>query len=463
MAPAALRVLDEGIAQDAHRVVGLGLLDRRVLGVLEVRLHRVHAVGGERGPVAARDGLVVGKVLAGRRIDSAERDIAHAALRARHHAIGQRWGQRLEQQIAELHGDLPARGHRGGMLRMDHRAGTAPDVDEPVEAVVHRDVRVDQALEHVHHARVGLRRRRVRGRFALVVAAGEVDGQAAPLDRDGGGELHRLIGDAVAVHQHVRGEAAVGKLREGRARAPLRVAQQLVEVVRQGGGAVLRHQRFDPLRPETVRRGLRAEVAGDLAGAAEVRADHREEVPVDLAVLHEPHRRDDQPLLVDLARHPDAPRGAAPHVDVVRDVRHVAEERSLVEHGGDEGDVVQVHPAQVGVVDEDAVARGEVIGPVGPDRPRHDVGERAQVRRLGEGLGDRAQVAVEERTGEIAAGLDVRGIRGAAERRPHLFGDGEQGVANDLEADGIDVGGQGTRWDGRGRHGRVMVPQTALP
>jgi hypothetical protein len=188
--------------------------------------------------------------------------------------------------------------------------------------------------------------------------------------------------------------------------------------VHQGVGAVLCHQRFDPLRPETVRRRLRAEVAGDLTGAAEVRADHREEVPVDLAVLHEPHRRDDQPLLVDLARHPDAPRGAAPHVDVVRDVRHVAEERSLVEDGSDQGDVVQVHAAQVRVVDEDAVARGEVIGPVGRDGSRHDVGQRAQVRRLGEGLGDRAQVAVEERAGEIAAGLDVRGVRGAAERRP---------------------------------------------
>ena len=50
-----------------------------------------------------------------------------------------------------------------------------------------------------------------------------------------------------------------------------------------------------------------------------------------------------------------------------------------------------------------------------------------------------------------------------AERRPHFLGDGEQRVANDLEADGIDVGGQGTGWNGRGRHGRVMVPQTALP
>ncbi len=212
-------------------------------------------------------------------------------------------------------------------------------------------------------------------------------------------------------------------------------------------------QGLDPLRAQAVGRGLGAEVARDLARAAEVRADHREEVAVDLAALHEPHRRDDQPLLVDLARHPDAAGSAASHVHVVRDVRHVAEERPLVEHGGDERDVVQVHAAQVRVVDEDAVAGGQPLGPVGRDGLRHDVGERAQVRGLGEGLGDGAQVAVEERAGEVAAGLDVGRVGGAPERRPHLLGDGEERVADDLEPDGIDVGGEGAG-RGRSRHGQ---------
>jgi len=58
------------------------------------------------------------------------------------------------------------------------------------------------------------------------------------------------------VHEHVRGEAAVGELREGRPRAPLRVAQELVQVVNEGGGPVLRHQRLDPMGPQTVRRRL---------------------------------------------------------------------------------------------------------------------------------------------------------------------------------------------------------------
>src|SRR5262252_6831146 len=265
MTSAALRVLDEGVAQDAHGIVGLGLLDGRVLRILEVRLHGVHAVGGEGGAIAARDGLVVGEVLAGRWIDAAEGDVAHAALGSRHHAIGKGGSERLEEEIAELHGDLPARGYRGGMLSVHDGAGPAPDVDEAIEAVVHRDVRVDEALEHVHHARVGLRRGGIGGRLALIVAAGEVHGEAAAVDGDGGHELHGGVGDAVTVHEHVGVEAAVGELRECRPRAPLRIAEELVEVPVQGGRAVLRGQRLDPLRPEPIGRRLGAEVAGDLA------------------------------------------------------------------------------------------------------------------------------------------------------------------------------------------------------
>src|SRR5437870_8961899 len=77
------------------------------------------------------------------------------------------------------------------------------------------------------------------------------------------------------------------------------------------------------------------------------------------------------------------------------------------------------------------------------------------MRRLSEGLGDRAQLAVEERAREVAARLDVGGIGRSPQRGAHLRGDGEQRIADDLEADGIDVGGQGAlRRSGRWSHGR---------
>ncbi len=133
------------------------------------------------------------------------------------------------------------------------------------------------------------------------------------------------------------------------------------------------------------------------------------------------------------------------------DVRHVAEQRARVEHGRDQRDVVEVHAAQVGIVDQDAVARLEPLRPVGADGPRHDVGQRAQMRGLGECLGDRAQVAVEERAREVPAGLDVGGVGGAPQGGAHLLGDGQQGVADDLEANRVDVGGEGAG-GGVGRH-----------
>jgi hypothetical protein len=173
---------------------------------------------------------------------------------------------------------------------MHHRAGTTPDVDQAIEAVVHRDVRIYQALEHVDHARVGLGRCRIGGGRALVVAPGEIDGQASALDGHGGREPNGLRGDAVPVHQHVRRESAVGKLCERSPGAPLRVLQQLVQIARERGSAMLRDERLDPLSAQAVRRCLRPEVARDLACATEVRSDHREEVAVDPAAANSPRR-----------------------------------------------------------------------------------------------------------------------------------------------------------------------------
>ena len=341
------------------------------------------------------------------------------------------------------------------MLSVDHRARTALDVDQPVEAVVDRNIGVDEALEHVHHARIRLRGRRIGRGLALVIAPGEIDRHAPAFDRHGGRELHRLVGDTVAVHEHLGAERSVGEFRERRARTTLGVAQQLLEVVSQRRGAVLGDERLDALGAEPVGRRLGPEVSGDLTRAPEVGADQREDVGIDLAALHEAHGRDDEPLLVDLARHADAARRAAAHVDMVGDVGHVTEQHALVEDRRDECDVVQVHAAQIGIVDQDAVTRRQPLGPVGADGARHDVGERAQVRRLGEGLGDRAQLPVEERAREVAPRLDVGGVGRAPQRGAHLLGDGEQRVADDLEADGIDVGGQGAlRRSGRWSHGR---------
>src|SRR2546422_3469955 len=69
---------------------------------------------------------------------------------------------------------------------------------------------------------------------------------------------------------------------------------------------------------------------------------------------------------------------------------------------------------------------------------------------LGEGLGDGPQLGIEKCTGEITTGLDIGRIRRSPQRGAHLLGDGQQRVADDLEADGIDVGGQRAERRGHG-------------
>ena len=59
-----LRVLDQRQACDLHGVVQLGLLDRRVLGVLAVCLHRVRAVAPVPAAVTPGERLVEARVAA---------------------------------------------------------------------------------------------------------------------------------------------------------------------------------------------------------------------------------------------------------------------------------------------------------------------------------------------------------------------------------------------------------------
>ena len=109
---------------------------------------------------------------------------------------------------------------------------------QAIEPVVDRDVRVDQALEHVHDAGVGLRRRRVRGGGTLVVAPREIDGHVPLLDVT---VAASFTGSSVMPSPSMRMSARSGRreTREGGPGPPLRVAQELLQVVGEGGGPVL--------------------------------------------------------------------------------------------------------------------------------------------------------------------------------------------------------------------------------
>src|SRR5688572_14830179 len=96
-----------------------------------------------------------------------------------------------------------------------------------------------------------------------------------------------------------------------------------------------------------------------------------------------------------------------------------------------------MHATRRGVIGKEAVARPQPFQPIARHRLRNNLRKRAEVRRLSEGLHDRAAIPIEESAGEIATGLDVRRISGPPKRRAHLFRDGEERVAYHLEADWV--------------------------
>ena len=438
----ALGVLDELVAQDAHRVVVLGLLDGGVLRVLEVGLHGVHAVGAQGGAVAAGDGLVVGEVLPVVRAAAAEGQVADDALAAGRHPLRHGRCQGLEHQVAQVHRHLPARRHRRRVAGVDDRAGPGADVHQAVQPVVDGNVRVDQALEHVDDGRVGLRVGGVGGGLALRVGLAQVHGHVFAVHGYRHPEAQLLVADPVAVHPRFGRVAAVRESGELGPHAALRVVQQPLHVRGQLPRAVLFHQLAQAAHPQAVGGGLGAEVAGDLVHAAEVGADDLEHALVDHAVAHEAHGRDDEALLVDLAGHPDAARRAAAHVHVVGDVGHKTEQLSVVKHGRDQCDVVEVHTAGERVVAEQHVPRLQPVAPVARGCRGHDVGQRAQVRGLREGLRHRPAAGVEEGAGKVPPRLDVGGVRRPAQRGAHLLGHRQQGVADHLEAHRLQAGAE---------------------
>src|SRR5262249_26041190 len=70
---------------------------------------------------------------------------------------------------------------------------------------------------------------------------------------------------------------------------------------------------------------------------------------------------------------------------------------------------------------------------------------------------DDAELRVEEGAGEVGPGLYVGRVGAAAQRDRHLLGRGQQGVADDLEGDRVESGGQAvTRCPERASEGRRL-------
>jgi len=192
--------------------------------------------------------------------------------------------------------------------------------------------------------------------------------------------------------------------------------------------------------------GLGLDVADALVGNADVGQDDGENLLVHLALLEELHRRQAQPLLLDLG---GAGGEAAGHhaadVGPVAGVGEPGEDLALVEERLYEPHVHQMGAAEVGVVDDEDVARLHhscivAFHPLddGTGRELHGADEDRQAEFA---LGDQGPVSrVINAVGAVHALGNHRRERRPDESQVHFVTDLDQAVLDDSERDGIEVG-----------------------
>ena len=202
-------------------------------------------------------------------------------------------------------------------------------------------------------------------------------------------QAHRLVRVAVVVDESLGLIDAEWQRGDFGPRAPLGVGEELFHGGENRAEPVPGNERLDPTHPRRIRSDLGAEVACRLVLRADLRQDQLEDVRDDLARLDDLHRRDDHPLLKDLSERANARWSTPTDVDMMRDVRDVAEQVVPDVDRGDQTDVVQVDPARMRVVRDDDIPGPEVFWAVAPHRLRHLLDHRAEVDRLRESLSDR--------------------------------------------------------------------------
>ena len=299
-----------------------------------------------------------------RLVERAEARLAHHPLRPRHQPLGERGQQRADDHLDEPVVRLPAADDRGRPARVRDRALGRVHVDQPVEAVVDRQVGIDQALERVRARRERHREGRVDRRAALRVGAGRVEARAVRAQLDPRLQAHRLVGVAVVVDDALRLVDAVRQRGELGERAPLGVGEQLLhrrERASRGRAASASAwmRRTPVLFAATCARKSPAVSCFERICASTSRKTS--------STIRPPRTSLTGGMITpswNTSRNAPMRRGrAAADVDVVREVRDVAEQLALDVDRRDQAHVVQVHAARVRAVRQQHVAVGEVSAP----------------------------------------------------------------------------------------------------
>ena len=184
-------------------------------------------------------------------------------------------------------------------------------------------------------------------------------------------------------------------------------------------------------------RELGAQVAEQLNRQAHVLLDERHDGLVEDALVVELHRRDAQPLGIDLGRVRGVRAGdPAADIGVVADRAGEGETLALVKQRLEDEDVGQVHAAVERVVHDEDVAGRHVVPEVAHDR-LHGGRHRAEMARQGQALGREPAVGVGEARRIVHVVLEHARIGRPEHGKRHLVGDREDRVLEQLERDRV--------------------------
>jgi hypothetical protein len=206
-----------------------------------------------------------------------------------------------------------------------------------------------------------------------------------------------------------------------------------------GIAPVAREELAEAAHAELATGDLGAQIAERGFGEAQIVLDDLPERVVALPRVVDLERAELQPLLVDLGGLDRAE--ADPHaadVDPMGAARGERDHLVGVEAGRIDHDVVEMLPAHAAMIHDDDVAGRKTREPVARDAVLHrdaEVGE--EDRQAASVLRDHAAVGVDQPAAEVAHLVDHHVVGGLAQRRRHLVGIGVDGVAHDLDGDGV--------------------------
>jgi hypothetical protein len=250
-------------------------------------------------------------------------------------------------------------------------------------------------------------------------------------------DTQRTVAEAVLLHRIGSFVAAVGDATDAGTHQPVRVRDERVHRGRHLGRAPPPRQPGQPDAADAQRRELRCEIAGTLRRRAYVRQHDAPDVLDALAAGEQPHRRQSQAFLVDLARQRHRAGRHTADVGMVRAYGNVPDRAAvLTVNRADEREVGQMRAACERIVQQHHIAGAE--RPVRVQRRGYAQRQRAQMHRHVVAHRHHPAGAVEKSARVVAPLLDVRRVRRSPQRRAHLLRERRVEVAIHLQPDRIE-------------------------